>query len=497
MAVERFDVREPLLVELGALADRTGARIAAVGGYVRDVLLGRDGKDIDIVVLGDGVAFAREAARRLRAGDPVVFEKFGTAMVHLGDRKVEFVGARKESYARDSRKPVVDPGTIEEDLARRDFTVNAIAVWLNKADKGTIVDPFQGRDDLGRRILKTPRDPKATFDDDPLRIMRAMRFAAQLDFDVDPQVLAAAKSMRERLGIVSQERIAEEFLKLMQAPRPSVGLSMMFETGVMDVVFPEGSRLAGVEQRQEYHHKDVLRHTLKVVDNICEMSDNVWLRMAALLHDIAKPKTKAFKEGIGWTFHGHEELGARMVPQIFRRMKFPLTYAPYVEKLVRLHLRPMALVDSEVTDSAVRRLMFDAGDEVDDLMLLCRADITSKNPQLVERVRTNYDLVIKKMAEVETRDRIRSWQPPLRGEEIMEICKFPAGPIIGVLKDAITDAILDGKIPNEHDAAVAFLMSQKDAIVAGATQDGTVKKTPREDLFRGKTIPPPGNAKLS
>ena len=244
MAVERFDVREPLLVELGALADRTGARIAAVGGYVRDVLLGRDGKDIDIVVLGDGVAFAREAARRLRAGDPVVFEKFGTAMVHLGDRKVEFVGARKESYARDSRKPVVDPGTIEEDLARRDFTVNAIAVWLNKADKGTIVDPFQGRDDLGRRILKTPRDPKATFDDDPLRIMRAMRFAAQLDFDVDPQVLAAAKSMRERLGIVSQERIAEEFLKLMQAPRPSVGLSMMFETGVMDVVFPEGSRLA-------------------------------------------------------------------------------------------------------------------------------------------------------------------------------------------------------------------------------------------------------------
>lgn len=480
---------EPVLRSIGRIADREGIRAYAVGGYVRDRLLGRNVIDIDITVVGNGISFARTVARSLGVQPPAVFENFGTAMIVVEGHKIEFVGARKESYRKDSRKPDVVPGTLDDDLARRDFTVNALAVGLHEAERDRLIDRHQGRADLERKVLRTPLEPFATFDDDPLRIMRTMRFAAQLEFSVDPPVLTAASKMRDRLSIVSPERIADEFLKLMQAPRPSVGLQMMFDTGVMHVVIPEVAKLSGVDQRKDFHHKDVFLHTLKVVDNICRTTDNVWLRMAALLHDIAKPKTKAFKEGIGWTFHGHEELGARMVRPIFRRMRLPLHQVPYVEKLVRLHLRPMALVDSEVTDSAVRRLMFDAGETVDDLMLLCHADITSKNPRLVEKVRRNYDLVIEKMKEVEEKDQIRSWQPPLRGEEIMRLTGLPAGPLVGALKDAVIDAILDGRIPNDHDAAVAHLLSIKDAMLAEAERTGQVRKLTREELFRGKKLP--------
>lgn len=489
MSEPTFHIDDQLLQAIGGLADEHRVAAYAVGGYVRDRLLGRTVKDIDVMIVGDGVAFARVVAKSLGLGAPSVFENFGTAMISSEGRQVEFVGARKESYRKDSRKPEVGPGTLQDDLARRDFTVNALAVGLHAADRDRLIDLYDGGGDLERKVLRTPLDPTATFDDDPLRIMRTMRFAAQLEFSVDPSVLAAATAMRDRLTIVSQERIADEFLKMMRSPKPSIGLQLMFDTGVMHVVFPEVAKLSGVDQRKEFHHKDVFRHTLQVVDNICRESENVWLRMTALLHDIAKPRTKAFKEGIGWTFHGHEELGARMIKQIFRRMRFPLTEVPYVEKLVRLHLRPMALVDSEVTDSAVRRLMFDAGPEVDDLMTLCHADITSKNPRLVERVRKNYDLVLQKMEEVEERDQIRSWQPPLRGEEIMALCALPAGPLIGVLKDSVIDAILDGRIANDHDAAVAYLLQIKDGIIEEANRRGKIVKVPREELFKGKKLP--------
>lgn len=471
---QKLDIQEPLLKTIGELADQESLRAYIVGGYVRDLLLGKAVRDIDIVVIGNGVQFGRVVERAFGKSNLVTYENFGTAMLQLDDWKLEFVGSRKESYAKNSRKPLVQVGTLEDDLSRRDFTINALAVSINKAEWGNLVDPFGGLRDLERRLLRTPLDPKATFDDDPLRIMRAFRFAAQLGFSVEPSILKAAEEMRHRLKIVSQERITDEFLKIMMSPKPSVGLKMMYDTGVMEIVFPEVAQLAGVDQRKDHHHKDVFLHTLMVVDNICEMTDNVWLRMAALLHDIAKPRTKAFKEGIGWTFHGHEEIGARMVKPIFRRMKLPMEHQPMVEKLVRLHLRPMALVDEGVTDSAVRRLMFEAGEHLDDLMKLCRADITSKNLKLVEQVKRNYDNVVKKMEEVEERDRIRNWQPPLRGDEIMSVCGIEPGPLVGKLKQAITDAILDGKIPNEHDAALKYLMEIKDEILA-------VKESARSD----------------
>lgn len=473
MTKAKLQFDEPLLERIGALADREGIRAFVVGGYVRDLLLGKKVKDIDIVVLGNGVAFAETVAKSLRKKNLVVFEKFGTAMLSMetstgnstADFKIEFVGARKESYSKTSRKPSVEVGTLEEDLSRRDFTINALAASLNKEDFGSLIDPYDGRQDLREGILRTPLAPKQTFDDDPLRIMRAMRFAAQLGFEVEKPVLAASRELSQRLKIVSQERISDEFLKLIASESPSIGLKLLNETGVMELVFPEVSQLAGVEQRKEYHHKDVFLHTLKVVDNISQTTQNVWLRMAALLHDIAKPRTKAFKEGIGWAFHGHEDIGARMVKPIFRRMKFPLEHVPYVEKLVRLHLRPMALVDEGVTDSAVRRLLFEAGEEIDDLMMLCRADITSKNPRLVGQVRRNYDRVAEKMAEVEERDRMRNWQPPVKGDEIMDVLGLKPGKTVGLLKDAITDAILDGRIPNDHEAALEYLMKIKDEVM--------------------------------
>lgn len=467
-----LSISEPILRTVGSLADGEGLKAYVVGGYVRDVLLGKRGKDIDVVVLGSGIAFAEKVAAKLGRTNLVTFPKFGTAMLQLEEIKLEIVGARKESYDKSSRKPAVEEGTLEEDLSRRDFTVNAIAAGLNSDAAGVIMDPFGGRKDIEKKILRTPLDPKATFDDDPLRMMRVARFAAQLAFEVDAGALKAATAMHERLTIVSQERISEEFLKLMESPVPSVGLGLMYEMGMMETVLPEVARLSGVEQRQEYHHKDVFLHTLKVVDNISLETDNVWLRVAALLHDIAKPKTKSFKEGIGWTFHGHEEVGARMVKSIFRRMRFPLEHVPFVEKLVRLHLRPMALVDQDVTDSAVRRLLFEAGPEVDDLMKLCRADITSKNPRLVSQVRTNYERVAAKMAEVEERDKMRHWRPALTGDEIMSLCGIEPGRLVGELKGAVVDAILDGKIPNEHDAAIEYLLKIKEGVLQKQGDDG-------------------------
>jgi len=464
-----LNMQEPLLKTIGKIADRSSIQAFVVGGYVRDFLLGKQVKDIDVVVVGEGVEFGKKVAQEMGRSNLVVFENFGTAMLQLEEWKLEFVGARKESYHRYSRKPKVEVGTLDDDLSRRDFTVNAMAVSLNAADFGRLLDPFDGRRAMEEKILRTPLNPEATFDDDPLRIMRAFRFACQLEFTIEPSVLEAAKKMAPRLKIVSQERITDEFMKTLSSRQPSLGLRLMDETGVLRVVFPELAHLGGVDQRQDFHHKDVLQHTFRVLDNVAGVSENVWLRFAALLHDIAKPRTKAFKEGIGWTFHGHEEVGARMVKPIFRKMRLPFDKLAFVEKLVRLHLRPMALVDEGVTDSAVRRLLFEAGEEVDDLMVLCRADITSKNPKLVGQVRKNYDLVVEKMAEVEEKDRIRSWQPPVKGEEIMQVCGLEPGPVVGRLKTAITDAILDGRIPNDHDAALAYLLNMKDQIIGGTS----------------------------
>jgi putative nucleotidyltransferase with HDIG domain len=467
-AQDHIPLAHPVLPRVGALADTLGVDVYVVGGYVRDALLGLADTDVDILVMGDGVAFAGACAREWGEGArAVTFERFGTAMLTLPSGKVEFVGARKESYAAASRRPEVSAGTLEEDLQRRDFTVNTMAVSLNRDTFGVLHDPLGGRRDLAKKLLRTPLDPVATFEDDPLRIMRAIRFASQLGFTIDPRALEAIRAMPQRLSIVSRERIADEFFRILRSPAPSVGIRLMFDTGVLDIVFPEVAQMAGVDQRKDHHHKDVFLHTCVVVDNVAATSGNVWLRFAALVHDIAKPRTKAFKEGTGWTFHGHEEVGARMMKKIFHALKLPMEQCGYVEKLVRLHLRPMALVDSVVTDSAVRRLVFEAGNDIEDLMILCRADITSKNPTLVSRYLRNYELVMQKIAEVEERDRLRNWQPPVRGEEIMSVCGIAPGKAVGNLKKAIEEAILDGKIPNEHDAALAYLLSIKDGILGG------------------------------
>jgi tRNA nucleotidyltransferase/poly(A) polymerase len=455
----------PLLRRIGAIADAAGISVYVVGGYVRDLLLGTEVQDIDILVMSDGIGFARRVAADLGNTGVVTYERFGTAMVPLPDGKLEFVGARKERYDETSRKPEVAPATLEEDLARRDFTVNALAVALNAQWQGELHDPYGGRRDLAARILRTPMEPAQTFDDDPLRMMRAVRFASQLGFTIDPAALQAVGEMKDRIRIVSQERITDELLKLLRSPKPSIGLQLMYETGLLHLVFPEIAQMAGVDQRRDHHHKDVFRHTCTVVDNIAQTTENVWLRFTALVHDIAKPRTKAYQEGVGWTFHGHEEIGARMMKKLFQRLRLPHGPLPYVEKLVRLHLRPMVLVDELVTDSAVRRLMFEAGEDIDDLMKLCRADITSKNPTLVTRYLRNYEVVMEKIREVEEKDRIRTWEPPVKGEEIMAVCGIPPGKTVGLLKQAIEDAILDGRIPNNHDAALAYLHSIKSEIL--------------------------------
>ncbi len=468
---KNFPITEPILIAIGQIADDAGIAAYVVGGFVRDVLLNRgNDRDIDITVIGDGVAFAKRVAKEFSGARLSVYEKFRTALVEIGELKIEFVGARKESYRSDSRNPITEEGTLEEDLSRRDFTVNALAVSLNSYSLGEIVDLFNGLIDLDSRILRTPLDPIVTFEDDPLRMMRAARFAAQLEFMVVPESLEAIHKMRERISIVSQERITDEFVKIMSSRMPSLGINILYETELLDIIFPEIAQLGGVDLRtvgvEEYAHKDVYKHTMRVLDNMAEMSNNVWLRFAALLHDVAKPKTKAFREGIGWTFYGHDHIGANWVQKIFRRMKLPTESARYVEKLVRLHMRPMALVDEGVTDSAVRRVLFEAGEEIDDLLTLCRADITSKNPRLVNKYQANYDLVAEKMIEVEEKDKMRAFNSPVRGEEIMIICNLPPSKTVGILKTAIEEAIIEGEIPNEYEAAKAFLLQIKDKITA-------------------------------
>ena len=474
--LNEFSITEPILFAIGAIADELDVRAYVVGGYVRDQLLAiRRGetaqkRDIDITVIGDGVKFAAAVASEFEGAKLAVYEKFRTAMVQVGDQTIEFVGARKESYRSTSRKPITEEGTLDDDLYRRDFTINALAASLNRGDFGEIVDLFRGREDLEEGLLRTPLDPLVTFEDDPLRMMRAARFAGQLGFDIDREALRAMRTMAERIKIVSAERISDEFVKIMLQPKPSIGLRVLHDVDLLQYVFPEVETLTGVELKtvgvQEYAHKDVFKHTLQVVDNMAEMSEDLWLRFSALLHDIAKPKTKQFREGIGWTFYAHDIIGARWVDRMFRRMKLPAEGAKKVEKLVRLHMRPMALVDEGVTDSAVRRVLFEAGEEIDDLLTLCRADITSKNPRLVHKYRANYDLVAQKMAEVEAHDQMRAFQSPVRGEEIMEICQLPPSRTVGVLKSAIEEAIIDGIIPNEYGAAREYLMKIKETILA-------------------------------
>lgn len=442
-----------------------------VGGFVRDALLERGPhKDLDITVIGDGVGFASLLANQFEGARLAVYEQFRTAAIQIGDHSIEIVGARKESYRKSSRNPITETGTLEDDLSRRDFTINALAVSLNETTFGETIDLFSGIEDLEHHVLRTPLDPEQTFSDDPLRMMRAARFATQLEFHVDGYALDAMHHMASRIEIITQERITDEFLKIMSSPKPSIGIKILFETGLLHYVFPEVEELSGAELRtvgvQEYAHKDVFKHTMQVVDNMAAMTDDVWLRFAALLHDIAKPRTKQFRKDIGWTFYGHDIVGARWVQKMFRRMKLSNEAAERVAKLVRLHMRPMALVDEGVTDSAVRRLLFEAGQDTDDLLTLCRADITSKNPKLVNRYQRNYDIVADKMAEVEAKDQMRAFQSPVRGEEIMAICGIPPSKTVGILKHAIEEAILDGIIPNEHDAAHRYLLEIKDAILA-------------------------------
>jgi tRNA nucleotidyltransferase/poly(A) polymerase len=455
----------PFLKQASDTAKQMNVKLFIVGGFVRDMILKREKYEIDFLVLGDGVDFAGRLAKQLDVKSVSVFKTFGTAHFRYDKFDLEFVGARKESYRRDSRKPDVETGTFEEDISRRDFTINTLAVSLNE-DFGTLIDTYNGLNDIENKIIKTPIDPLITFDDDPLRIMRGIRFASQLQFSVDPTVMEAASKLKERLKIVSQERITDEFLKILKSPAPSAGLKLLYFSGIMEVIFPEIARLAGVDQRKDFHHKDVFFHTCQVVDNISKATDNVWLRFTALVHDIAKPQTKRFVENVGWTFHGHEEIGARMMKSIFKKLKLPLTQLEYVEKLVRLHLRPIALAKEEVTDSAIRRLIVSAGEDLGDLITLCRADITSKNPEKVSRYLENYEAVMAKVWEVEEKDKLRSFQSPVRGETIMEVCGLKPSKKVGEIKSAIEDAILDGQIGNNYDEAYTYLLKIKDRYLA-------------------------------
>jgi tRNA nucleotidyltransferase/poly(A) polymerase len=460
-----IEISDPVLLRIAALAHERGIRAYVVGGYVRDALMGRARTDIDITVQGDPLEFARAVADLFRS-KTVEFANFRTAMVPIGDYQVEFVGTRREEYHESSRKPIVVEGTLDDDLRRRDFTVNALAAGLNADDLGEVIDLFDGSQDIGRRILRTPLDPVVTMSDDPLRMMRAARFAAQLEFEVELSVLEAMSSMADRINIISQERITDEFLKIMQARKPSIGLKLLYDTGLMKHIFPEVHNLGGVDiverGSREFQHKDVFLHTLQVVDNLAQMSDNVWLRFATLMHDIAKPRTKKFIEGSGWTFHGHEEVGARWQEKIFRRLKLPLHHLDYVQTLVRLHQRPMMLVDEGVTDSAIRRLAVQAGDAINDLFMLCRADITTRNPSRAAKYLRNYDIVESKLIDVRERDQLRAFQSPIRGEELMELSGLGPCRTLGYMKWMIEEAILDGIIPNEPEAARAYLLNNID-----------------------------------
>lgn len=445
---------------IGEEAAAMNTRAFVIGGYVRDSLLGRNSKDIDIVIEGSGIEVAERVAGRLGVS-LTVFRSFGTAMLRYRNMEVEFVGARKESYRADSRKPIVEDGSLEDDQKRRDFTINALAFSLQKEDFGNLIDPFNGVKDMQEGIIRTPLDPDRTYTDDPLRMIRAVRFASQLSFEIVEESLKSIEKNRERIKILSKERITEELNKIVMSPKPSVGFYLLEETGMLELILPQLVKLKGVESVEGKGHKENFSHTLQVLDNLSEKSDNLWLRWSALLHDIAKPATKNYEPGVGWTFHGHDYLGGKMVAGIFRQLKLPLNEKlKYVQKMVQLHLRPIALAQEEVTDSAVRRLLFDAGDDIEDLMMLCEADITSKNDKIVRRHKKNFDLVRKKLVEVEEKDAVRNFQNPVTGEMIMETYGLPPCKEVGLIKEYIKNAILDGKIGNNIDEARA-LMEEK------------------------------------
>ncbi len=452
-------LNEPIYQLIGKCADELGVEAYLIGGFVRDIFLQRQSKDIDVVSVGRGIDLATKVKEKLgEDANLAIFKNFGTAQIKYKDLEIEFVGARKESYDRNSRKPVVENGTLRDDQLRRDFTINALAIGISKLNFGKLLDPFDGMNDMTAKIIRTPLDPNVTYSDDPLRMMRAIRFASQLGFVIEENSFKAISENKQRIEIVSKERITDELNKIILSPTPSHGFKLLFDSGLLHLIFPEMVKLQGTETVKGLSHKDNFYHTLEVLDNVSRKSNDLWLRWSAILHDIAKPATKRFEEGRGFTFHGHEDKGARMVPKIFANLKLPLNEKmKYVQKLVQLHLRPIVLAKTEVTDSAVRRVLFEAGDDIDDLMALCEADITTKNPNKVKRYMANFEIVRQKLVEIEEKDHIRNWQPPIKGEEIMTLYNLQPGREIGVLKNALKDAILDGEVENTYESAKAFL----------------------------------------
>jgi poly(A) polymerase len=455
-------IQYPILEVVAQAASRLGVDVYIIGGFVRDLILKRESKDIDIVAVGSGIELAELVASELGPDVHVsIFKTFGTAQIKQGELEIEFVGARRESYTADSRKPAVEDGTLQDDQNRRDFTINAMGISLNKNTFGDLVDPFEGVKSLRKKIIRTPLAPGITFSDDPLRMMRAIRFASQLNFDIDPDTFDAIIQMKDRISIVSMERVSDELNKIILSPTPSYGFKLLYHSGILSIIFPELVELQGVETKDGKGHKDNFYHTLQVLDNVAEHTDDLWLRWAAILHDIAKPATKKFDKKVGWSFHNHEEIGARMVPAIFRRMKLPLNEKmKFVKKLVRLHLRPIVLSKETITDSAMRRLLVEAGEDIEALMKLCRADITSKNPEKVKRFLNNFDIVEQKLKDLEERDALRNFQPVITGEIIIEAFALKPSREVGIIKEIIREAILEGIVPNEYEPAYALMIEE-------------------------------------